>query len=92
VFDGLHPIGSEQNVYKSHKPDEATSWGTPVQNQGMEAPKPKKWRTRLVIAGVLALGVILGGAIIGGAVGGTAAARKKTDAVTTTMYVQTPVE
>jgi hypothetical protein len=55
----------------------------------MEAPKPKKWRTRLVIAGVLALGIILGGAIIGGAVGGTAAARKQTDAVTTTMYVQT---
>jgi hypothetical protein len=92
VFDGLHPIGSEQNVYKSHKPDEATSWGTPVQNQGMDAPKLKKWRTRLVIAGVLALGVIIGGAIIGGAVGGTTAARKKTDTVTTTMYVQTPIQ
>ena len=58
----------------------------------MDAPKLKKWRTRLVIAGVLALGVIIGGAIIGGAVGGTTAARKKTDIVTTTMYVQTPVE
>ena len=92
VDDGLHPTGLSQDVYISRKPVAATQWGTPVQNQAIEVPRPKKWRTRLVIAGVLAIGVIIGGAIIGGAVGGTAAVKKKTDAVTTTVYVQTPVE
>ena len=61
-----------------------------MQNQEVEAPRRKKLKTILVIAGVLAVGVIIGGAI-GGAVGGTAATRKKANAVTTTMYVQTRV-
>jgi hypothetical protein len=61
-----------------------------VQNQEVETLRRKKWKTILVIAGVLAVGVIIGGAV-GGAVGGTAAAGKKANAVTTTMYVQTRV-
>lgn len=61
-----------------------------MQNQEVDAPRRKKWKTILVIAGVLAIGIIIGGAI-DGAVGGTAATRKKANAVTTTMYVQTQV-
>ena len=57
-----------------------------MQNQEVEAPRRKKWKTILVIAGVLAIAVIIGGTV-GGAVGGTAATRKKANAVTTTMYV-----
>jgi hypothetical protein len=48
----------------------------------VEAPRRQKWKTILVIVGVLAIGVI-----VGGAVGGTAATRKKANAVTTTRYV-----
>ena len=90
MVDGLYPLDSLQDINRSCKPDEATSWGKAVQNQEVEAPRRKKWKTILVVAGVLAVAVIIGGAI-GGAVGGTAATRKKANAVTTTMYVQTRV-
>jgi hypothetical protein len=86
ALDGLYPLDSPQDINRSCKPDEATSWGKAVQNQEVETLRRKKWKTILVIAGVLAVGVI-----IGGAVGGTAAAGKKANAVTTTMYVQTRV-
>jgi lipid-binding SYLF domain-containing protein len=90
VVDGLHPLNSSQDVNRSYKPDETTSWNEAVQDHRVEAPRRKKWKTILVIAGVLAIGFIVGGAV-GGAVGGTAATKEKANAVTTTMYVQTRV-